>query len=134
MRLTLASSLDAALDRGLVREHGRLQRLCAKGFILNDCSHTRIQPEWRPPLDAALSEWRQLEREVDGLELVSVYARGAQRRGALRHVWETLHSKGGAAAPVLLALGTTHARRTEKKRLAAKTSPQTVVPLLAVRR
>ena len=115
MRLTLASSLDAALDRGLVREHGRLQRLCANGFILNDCSHTRIQPEWRPPLDAALSEWRQLEREVVGLELVSVYARGAQRRGVLRHVCETLHSAGRAAAPVLLASGTTHARRTEKQ-------------------
>ena len=113
MRLTLASSLDAALDRGLVREHGRLQRLCANGFILNDCSHTRIQPEWRPPLDAALSAWRQLAREVDGLELVSVYAHGAQRREALRHVWQTHHSAGGAAAPALLASGTTHGRPLE---------------------
>lgn len=73
-------ALLGLIERGEVLEHGRMQRLDAVGAILNDCA-PRLPPSWQPPFEWALAELRKVEREVEGVSLVSVYARGSIPRG-----------------------------------------------------
>ena len=77
----LPTTLDASIAAGLVKQHGRLQPLDERQAVLCDASIERVQPSWRPALDAALAEWLALPKEVTGLSLIAVYARGSIVRG-----------------------------------------------------
>ena len=74
----LPTTLDAALQGGFVREHGRLQPLDAAGAVLCDAALESIQPDWQSAVDAALQEWHALPPAVS---LISVYLRGSLPRG-----------------------------------------------------
>lgn len=74
----LPTTLDAALQGGFVREHGRLQPLDANGAVLCDAALELIQPGWQSAVDAALQEWHALPPAVS---LISVYLRGSLPRG-----------------------------------------------------
>ena len=82
MRPPLPTSVADSIRAGLLLEHGRLQPLDAStGAVTRDACLTRVQPEWRPALDAALREWLALPEAVPSLSLISVYARGSLPRG-----------------------------------------------------
>ena len=78
--MVVASTLQLALEQN-VRQHGRLQQVTQDGTVLSDTDASLIQPEWSPPLQHALDQWRQLPDRVPGLDLVAVYARGSIPRG-----------------------------------------------------
>ena len=77
--LTLSPTLEAALSRGAVLRHGRLQQLDSRGHVVNDAAP--VAAPWRAPLADAVRAWTSLEAEVPGVQLVSVYARGSIVRG-----------------------------------------------------
>jgi hypothetical protein len=77
--LTLSPTLEAALSRGAVLRHGRLQPLDSRGHVVNDAAP--VAAPWRAPLADAVRAWTNLEAEVPGVQLVSVYARGSLVRG-----------------------------------------------------
>ena len=77
--LTLSPTLEAALSRGAVLRHGRLQQLDSRGHVVNDAAP--VAAPWRAPLADAVRAWTSLEAEVPGVQLVSVYARGSLVRG-----------------------------------------------------
>ena len=79
MRLPLSPTLDAALARGSVLPHGRLQKLDAAGHVINDA--VAVDELWQAPVNDAVQAWVGLEANVPGLQLVSVYARGSIVRG-----------------------------------------------------
>ena len=77
--LTLSPTLEAALSRGAVLPHGRLQQLDSRGHVVNDAAP--VSEPWRAPLADAVRAWSSMEAELTGVQLVSVYARGSIVRG-----------------------------------------------------
>ena len=77
--LSLRPTLEAALSRGAVLPHGRLQQLDSRGHVVNDASP--VAEPWRAPLADAVAAWSSMEAELPGVQLVSVYARGSIVRG-----------------------------------------------------
>ena len=77
----LPDSLEASIAEGIIQSHGRLQLLTAQGAVVPDTAHSKIQPEWKAPLERALNYWRELPSQVPSLRLHSVYARGSIPRG-----------------------------------------------------
>jgi hypothetical protein len=77
MVLLHARTAPAAL--GDVLQHGQLQPLDSRGFIVNDCRDA-VGPPWDVPLAHVTAEWRALDA-IPGVTLLSVYARGSIPRG-----------------------------------------------------
>ena len=76
---SLAPTLEAALSRGTVLPHGRLQQLDSRGHVVNDAAP--VAEPWRAPLADAVRTWSSMEAKLPGVQLVSVYARGSIVRG-----------------------------------------------------
>ena len=77
--LSLSPTLEAALSRGAVLPHGRLQQLDSRGHVVNDAAP--VAEPWCAPLADAVAAWSSMEAELPGVQLVSVYARGSIVRG-----------------------------------------------------
>ena len=75
----LGPTLDAALSRGIVLPHGRLQQLDSSGNVINDAAP--VCERWCAPLADAVRAWAGIDAELPGVQLVSVYARGSIVRG-----------------------------------------------------